>query len=175
MMDVRSPRLSLVPLTAPLIRLFLADRSELAAALQAKVPEDWPGPDFEPIMPLLLDGFEREPTHEAWNGAIVLEGEERVLIGGMGLKGGPDEEGTADIGYNILPAYQNHGYATEMGHAVLAWAFGRGDIHKVTADCLHDNLGSIRVLEKLGMKRLGLDGDMLLWSLTKEEWQAARS
>ncbi|GHO83697.1 GNAT family N-acetyltransferase [Dictyobacter formicarum] len=174
MMRVRSSRLSLVPLTASLIRLFLYNRSELARVLDAKVPTDWPGPDFEPILPLLLDGFEREPGHEAWDGAIMLEGEERVLIGAMGLKGGPDEEGTVDIGYNILPAYQNQGYATEMARALIAWAFERSDIYKVIADCLYDNQGSIRVLEKLGMKRLVPDGDMLRWSLTKEEWQVAQ-
>lgn len=174
MMRVRSSRLSLVPLTAPLIRLFLHDRSELARALDAKVPADWPGSDFEPILPLLLDGFEREPDHEAWDGAIILEGEERVLIGAMGLKGGPDDGGTVDIGYNILPAYQNQGYATEMARALIAWALERGDVHKVVADCLHDNQGSIRVLEKVGMNRLALDGDMIRWSLTKEEWQATQ-
>ncbi|GCE22707.1 GNAT family N-acetyltransferase [Dictyobacter kobayashii] len=174
MMDVQSSRLSLVPLTASLIRLFFYDRGEMAKILVAQVPEDWPGPDFEPVLPLLLDGFEREPDHEAWDGAIVLEGDERVLIGAMGLKGGPDEEGTVDLGYNILPAYQNQGYATEMARALVAWAFERGDVHKVIADCLPDNQGSIRVLEKLGMKREPPEDDMLRWSLTKEEWQLAQ-
>ncbi|GCE08583.1 hypothetical protein KDAU_59120 [Dictyobacter aurantiacus] len=146
----------------------------MAAALNARVPADWPESDFEAVLPLLLDGFEREPDHDSWDGVIILEGEERVVIGAMGLKGGPDEEGTVDIGYNILPAYQNQGYASEMARALVAWAFERGDVQKVIADCLYYNQGSIRVLEKVGMKRLYQDGDMLRWSLTREEWQAVQ-
>ncbi|WP_126601103.1 GNAT family N-acetyltransferase [Dictyobacter aurantiacus] len=174
MMRVRSSRLSLEPLTASLIRSFFRDRREMAAALNARVPADWPESDFEAVLPLLLDGFEREPDHDSWDGVIILEGEERVVIGAMGLKGGPDEEGTVDIGYNILPAYQNQGYASEMARALVAWAFERGDVQKVIADCLYYNQGSIRVLEKVGMKRLYQDGDMLRWSLTREEWQAVQ-
>ncbi|GER90984.1 hypothetical protein KDW_51460 [Dictyobacter vulcani] len=169
-MHVRSSRLVWIPLTARLIRLALNDRAEFARTLEATVPADWPGNDFAPILPLLLNGLERDPQPEVWDGAIMLEGQEPVLIGSMGLKGGPDDEGTVDIGYDIVPAYQNHGYATEMACALVDWAFERGDVQKVIADCLPDNQGSIRVLQKLGMQEIGLEGGLLRWSLTKQQW-----
>ncbi|GCE30599.1 hypothetical protein KDA_60830 [Dictyobacter alpinus] len=173
-MYVSSARLEWIPLTAPLIRLILTDRAEFAHVLGATVPANWPGEDFAPVLPLILSGFDREPHHEAWDGAILLVGEPPVLIGAMGLKGGPDEAGTVDLGYNILPAYQNHGYATEMARALIAWAFERGDVQKVIADCLPDNQGSIRVLQKAGLHELEPEDGMLRWSLSKQEWQATQ-
>jgi hypothetical protein len=38
---------------------------------------------------------------------------------------------------------------------------------------LNDNIGSIRVLEKLGMRQGAPDGNMLNWALSKEEWNAS--
>jgi ribosomal-protein-alanine N-acetyltransferase len=61
-----------------------------------------------------------------------------------------------------------------MARALVSWAFERGDVQKVIADCLPDNQGSIRVLQKLGMQEVGLEGGLLCWSLTKQQWQAAQ-
>jgi len=38
----------------------------------------------------------------------------------------------------------------------------------ITAECLNDNIGSIRVLEKVGMRRLEPEGNLLKWELRKE-------
>jgi ribosomal-protein-alanine N-acetyltransferase len=37
----------------------------------------------------------------------------------------------------------------------------------VIAECLPDNVGSIRVLEKLGMQRTGIEGMYIKWKLDK--------
>jgi RimJ/RimL family protein N-acetyltransferase len=37
----------------------------------------------------------------------------------------------------------------------------------ITAQCLDDNIGSIRVLEKVGMRRLAPEGKRLKWELRK--------
>jgi [ribosomal protein S5]-alanine N-acetyltransferase len=50
---------------------------------------------------------------------------------------------------------------------VIAWAFRMPDIEVITAQCLDDNLGSIRILEKVGMRRLAAEGHMLKWELQK--------
>src|SRR5438270_63260 len=38
-------------------------------------------------------------------------------------------------------------------------------IKVITAECLNDNIGSIRVLEKVGMRRLEPEGHLLKWEL----------
>jgi RimJ/RimL family protein N-acetyltransferase len=39
------------------------------------------------------------------------------------------------------------------------------DIRRITAKCLDDNAGSLRVLEKLGMQRMGRAGETLHFEL----------
>lgn len=89
--------------------------------------------------------------------AAVLDG---VVIGtvaltvvdGLGQPGMPRRTG-ADIGYIFDPAYAGRGYATEAVTAVVAHAFDRLGIRRLTASCFADNLPSVRLLEKIGMRR----------------------
>ena len=70
-----------------------------------------------------------------------------------------------EMGYSIIPEYRTHGYATEMAHRLITWALQEQGIKVITAECLKDNLGSIKVLEKVGMRRLEPEGAMLKWEL----------
>jgi RimJ/RimL family protein N-acetyltransferase len=91
---------------------------------------------------------------------------DNVVVGDLGLKGGPNEAGTAELGFGILPQFRGMGYATEMAKAAVTWAFEEGGVARIVAECLKDNRGSIRVLEKAGMRHCGSNEEMLLWELT---------
>lgn len=89
----------------------------------------------------------------------------------MGFKGVPDSDGSIEIGYGINPAYHGHGYATEMVHAMVSWALGQPAVSRVTAETREDNQASIRVLEKVGFRRIGArlepeDGPLIIWERT---------
>jgi len=107
----------------------------------------------------------------AWNG-IIIHKADGVVIGSMGLGAGPERTGAAEVGYSIVAAYRNHGYATEMLRGLIAWAFQEQRIPVIVAECFDDNIGSIRVLEKAGLRRVGLDGKTIKWKLTMETWSA---
>lgn len=62
-----------------------------------------------------------------------------------------DAEGS--IGYLLDPAFHGRGLGTEMVSALLALAFEDLGLHRVTAACFADNIGSWRVMEKCGMRR----------------------
>lgn len=57
-----------------------------------------------------------------------------------------------DIGYAYLPAFWNKGYALEAARAVLGHAAASLHIRRVVAIAAPDNHGSIRVLEKAGLR-----------------------
>jgi len=61
-----------------------------------------------------------------------------------------------------------------MAHRLIAWAFQEKGIKIATAACLDDNVGSIKVLEKVGMRRLVPEGNMLKWEIRQEEWGVRR-
>ena len=87
------------------------------------------------------------------------------MIGDLGFKGKPNRRGTVEIGYRVAPAYRRQGYASEATRALVDWALAQGGVERITAECNPDNVGSIRVLEKLGMRRLESDGVLLRWEL----------
>jgi [ribosomal protein S5]-alanine N-acetyltransferase len=169
-MQLETERLKTIPLTADLLELFLYDRAAFARLLQVRVPDEWPQPDFAEIMSVLTEDWRKHPHRQGWDALIVLKGED-VVIGDIGLKGGPDEKGLVDLGYSILPSYRNRGFATEIAAKVVEWAIRHPKIREVTAQCLEDNLPSIRVLEKLGMIRTGKVGPLITWTLPAEKWE----
>ena len=58
-----------------------------------------------------------------------------------------------EMGYALLPAYHNRGYATEAFRSVIAYLLENG-FTQVIAGAFMENIASIRVMEKCQMKRL---------------------
>lgn len=57
-----------------------------------------------------------------------------------------------EIGWAISARYQNHGYATEAARALIAYGFDTLHLPRIIAFTTHDNLASLRVMEKVGMR-----------------------
>lgn len=74
------------------------------------------------------------------------------IVDGMGQPGMPrGTEGV--IGYIVDPTFAGRGVASDLARGLLAAAFGRLGLRRVTASCNADNPASVRVLEKAGMRR----------------------
>jgi RimJ/RimL family protein N-acetyltransferase len=54
-------------------------------------------------------------------------------------------------------------------------ALARPDICRITAACLDDNVASLKVLKKLGMRFVGATGETLRFELRKSVAQDSRS
>jgi [ribosomal protein S5]-alanine N-acetyltransferase len=86
----------------------------------------------------------------------------------------------AELGYWIAPPLWSQGVMTEAAHAVMRCAFEVIGLHKVTSGCIAENVGSRRVLEKLGFRPVGRNEDdvwrdgrwwsVLRYELTTSEW-----
>ena len=89
--------------------------------------------------------------------AVLLDD---VVIGVVNLRlgdgysqpGGPTRT-VADFGYTFDPAHGGRGFATEASRAAVTMAFDELGARRVTAGAFADNVASVRVLEKLGMRR----------------------
>ena len=110
-----------------------------------------------------------EKSVSTWNGkvnilkdecalAIVLK-ESNELIGNVGIawRNRPEVNlNGLEIGYSIGEAHQGNGYATEAAKAAIKWAFDELKKikmePKIEAYIEHENIPSIRVAEKAGMK-----------------------
>ena len=87
--------------------------------------------------------------------AVCLK-ESGLLIGGCSLRLASQKSAVASIGYAINPKYQNNGYATELGQALLNHGFGHLNLFVIWASCDTRNHASYKVMEKLGMQRVGM-------------------
>ena len=93
-----------------------------------------------------------------------------------------DELRRGEIGYLLDLRYWGRGYATEAARAVLDFGFRELDLHRVYATCRPANVASIRVMEKLGMRReahfrqhrwmKGAWQDSYLYAILDHEWKA---
>ncbi|MFE2876494.1 GNAT family N-acetyltransferase [Streptomyces roseus] len=103
-----------------------------------------------------------------------------AFIGWCGLTRWNPDFRSASLGYVFDAAAWGHGYATETTRAVLGWAFDSLDLNRVQAEVDTRNVGSARVLEKLGFEREGtlredcvVNGDVSdswVFGLLRREW-----
>jgi ribosomal-protein-alanine N-acetyltransferase len=94
--------------------------------------------------------------------AVELKSEGK-FIGFAGLKF-LDDMNEVDLGYRLMYDYWGKGIATEAAIACLDYGFNTLKLKRIIAMLLPDNIGSIRVLEKVGFhyeKEFMEDGDLI--------------
>ena len=115
--------------------------------------------------------------------AIVLKREEQ-LIGNCTLALNPAEPREAAFSYLLNHTYWGQGYATEAMRALFAFGFNELALHRVADAVDPANVASLRVLEKLGLRREGhlraarwYKGrwcDEYLYAILAAEWQTGQ-
>jgi ribosomal-protein-alanine N-acetyltransferase len=149
-MELQTHRLKLIPCTEDSVSKVTSKEYEI-------------GPHIEAY----LEGLKDDSTLLGWGVWLVIEKEKNTIIGDIGFKGKPNSENVVEVGYGIIPSAQKKGYATEAVKGIIKWAFSSSQVNKVIAECLDDNIPSIKVLEKLKMTRIDQENNMLKWELKK--------
>ena len=98
------------------------------------------------------------PQYRPWYAAWFIENTDGQRVGELCFKG-LSTDGIAEIGYGILPAFQNRGYATEAVKAVTDWALSQPGVNCITAETEADNLASQKVLLNCGFLATGEQGE----------------
>lgn len=115
-----------------------------------------------------VDNLEEDPDLLGWGAWFVTLADTNQVIGDIGFKGKPDHQGSVEVGYGIIPEMHNKGIATESVRAIVEWAFSSGKVKKIVAECLIENIPSIKVLKKLEMTRTGIENGMINWELLND-------
>ena len=89
-----------------------------------------------------------------------------------------------EIWYMLDRCFWGQGYMTEATWQLLSLGFQQLGLHRIWAQCVRENSQSVRVLEKLGMRREGhlreaywqkeAWWDLLLYAILDREWSIAR-
>ncbi len=109
----------------------------------------------------------------------IVHIKENKVIGGCRINKETDIQ--AHIGYLLNQKYWGYGYATEVAKALVTVGFSELDVHRIYALCVPDNVGSWRVLEKVGLVREGRlresilsQGkycDAFMYGILQHEWE----
>ncbi|MFY0762251.1 GNAT family protein [Metabacillus dongyingensis] len=152
-------------------------------ASQEKVCQYQPwGPNSEKeskayVKQIIVDA-KREPRSQ-FVFAIIVKGNGRMIgAGEFNIRDYSNKVG--EIGYIVNPDYWGMGFATEVANLLIEFGFKEFNLHRIYATCDPRNMGSSKVLEKVGMTKEGRiredillkDGwrDSLLYSILEQEW-----
>lgn len=111
--------------------------------------------------------------------ALELKAEGQV-VGSIALHLRDIPHATVEMGYVLRQDLWGQGLVSEAARAMFALGFERLDLHRIVASCDVRNVGSYRVMEKLGMRREGLLRedrlvrgawrDTYIYALLAQEW-----
>lgn len=151
-MSLHTPRLLLRPFEAtdgPAIHEYASDP-------EVVMHMEWGPNTLEGSQTHLRDVIKNRSPDEKQNFpfAVVLKAENN-LVGSCHLFVEHPDIREAWIGYVLARPYWGQGIMTEAARAVLAFGFGELGLHRIYATCRPENIGSQRVLEKIGMTREG--------------------
>jgi ribosomal-protein-alanine N-acetyltransferase len=152
-MVLETNRLLLIPMTVDFIDGLINGDKNAYSLLDIKPSEEWPSEEIFSVLPMFKQSLmqKEEPTgFDAW---IFIDKFEKCIIGDGGFKGEPDENGGIDLGYGIVKSKRRNGYAFEAVSELMRWALSKSNVKYITADCLDENEPSIKLLEKLGMRK----------------------
>lgn len=162
MPEITTERLMVITFKVEMMTALLEGATELEKLIPYKVPEDYPMDVYKQFFPYKIHRFNQNPEENKWEG-LIIDKENQIVIGDIGYKGRPNENGEINLGYSILSHYQGNGYATEAASAMVKWGLSQSDVQKITATCSRDNFASIRVLEKAGLNQINKDEKKIYW------------
>ncbi|HYJ78032.1 MAG TPA: GNAT family N-acetyltransferase [Longimicrobiaceae bacterium] len=177
---LRTDRLELVGCSAELLRAEGDDRARFAELLRARVPPAWPPELYDDdARRFALRMVTEAPDDEGWWFYYVVRvpeegGAGREVVGTMGYKGRPSDDGTVEVGYSVIADHRRRGYATEALAALLERAFAFPQVARVIAETYPELEPSIGVLEKSGFAFVGEGSEerVIRFELPRDRWEA---
>jgi [ribosomal protein S5]-alanine N-acetyltransferase len=153
-------RLELRPLPAAAAVALLDNREAGSLVLGATLPPDWPQRDLLDVLPLQAAAA---PSDECFGVWVMIERETNTVVGDIGFIGPPDDGGSVEIGYSVIPDRRRRGYATEAARTMVSWVLRQPNVSVVVAGCDKHNMPSIRMLEQIGFLQTGEADGQIRW------------
>ncbi len=99
---------------------------------------------------ILLENLIKDRKNDKYVFMALYKKDTGEFIGEAGIIGHTPHNNRCVVGYNLLPEYWNHGYATEITKGIVKYAFESLGFERIEALALQINIASCKVLEKSG-------------------------
>jgi [ribosomal protein S5]-alanine N-acetyltransferase len=158
-------RLELKPLPAAAAAALPEERAAASRALGAPLTSEWPDPSLSGLLRRHASASAEAECFGIW---VIIERSSGYVVGDIGFHGPPDDAGTVEIGYSVIPSRRRRGYATEAARALVNWAQVQTSVHGIVAGCDPHNAPSIGTLERVGFRRTGESNGEIRWRYGRE-------
>ncbi|MFL0250303.1 GNAT family N-acetyltransferase [Clostridium neuense] len=164
--NIVTDRLILMPITLQIAEALMKNDNSEILKLGMKTNKAWPTNDTNDILPIIVKSLkENEPSgFETW---MIERKDSKEIIGDIGFHGMPDENGEVEIGYGLVENERRKGFGFEAARAIMDFAIAHEAVKVVKADCLINNIPSARILDRLGMKEIRRDSELIYWEYSK--------
>ncbi|MFD3932856.1 GNAT family N-acetyltransferase [Streptomyces sp. NPDC058614] len=114
---------------------------------------------------MVVKAYEAGVHRPEWGLFVLVRTEDGRAVGGMGFHGTPDEEGRAEVGYDLAEKARGNGYATEALRALAGRALAHDDAKVLFAAVDRVNIPSQGVISRAGFTRVSEDGEQFAYEL----------
>ncbi|ELK45018.1 GNAT family N-acetyltransferase [Halobacillus sp. ACCC02827] len=166
-MEVKSARLKLFPVTLDLAQTLMKNSLAFYYKFQLPWNKNWPHDGLRALLPMYAERLENNPEELGFGPWVIIDLEEEHVIGDIGFKGLPDEDGNIEVGYHIVASERNFGFASEAVDALCQWAFRQENVKGIEAQCDKGNIPSQKVLINNGFNHTGRSQDILVFKKDK--------
>jgi len=174
-MAIETTRLQLLPYTPEQLLALIDDVSVFETAMGLRAAKGLR--DFiisDEVSPAWIERLRASSQPDPWtHGFAVVDRESHLIVGNVGFKGPPDDQGMVEIAYGIVPDYEGRGYATQAAALLVTFASANSDVTLIRAHTLPTNNASTHVLRKNGFEHIGEvidpeDGLVWRWERRRE-------
>jgi ribosomal-protein-alanine N-acetyltransferase len=144
------------------------DLRSASAAVGTELPEFFLTEKW--LWRLRYDQLQRSPGSAPWLVRAAVDPESGAVIGHAGFHGPPDANGMVEVGYTVIPECRGRGLAHRILASLVAEAAASPDVSVVRASIRPDNLPSLAMARRAGMRQVGeqwdeVDGRELIFEL----------
>ena len=162
---LETERLLLVPFTVTICREVLNHNFTSLNKMGFKQGISWPDADVMETLPKIINNLTLAGHATGFESWMIIKRDSNEIIGDLGFKGFNYTAQNIDIGYGLIAEERGKGYAEEATKALIEWAFSHARVKEITAQCLANNMASIKLLQKLKFTAQRTNEDYIFWSL----------
>lgn len=161
--NIITDRLVIIPMTYSIVCSLLNGDNKELEKLGVNLNGKWPLQDTLDILNFLKDGMKKNDEVDGFGVWMIVKKDDMTVIGDAGFKGKPDENGEIEIGFGLIEEEWRKGYGCEAASSLIKWASENDLVKAVIAECLIDNIASIKTLKKCSMCEVKRDNELIYW------------
>ncbi|RWZ60725.1 N-acetyltransferase [Halobacillus fulvus] len=166
-MELFTNRLLLFPITVDLAQILMKNSLAFYYKFQLPWNKNWPHDGLKALLPIYVEKLEEEEGELGFGPWVMIDREGEHVVGDIGFKGRPDDEGVIEIGYHVVASERGVGYATEAVEGLCQWAFEQPGVKGIEAQCDKANIASQKVLINNGFFHTGRHREIFLFKKEK--------